>query len=291
MKKTLPESESCTVNEALMWAEGLLSDAHIRTPETDSSLLLAGILGVSRNTLHISAREALPPAKLDEYRKAVNKRAGRIPLDYILGWCMFMGLKFSVNSSTLIPRPETEVLVESVSEAIGNREGLNVLDLGTGSGNIAVSIAVLSKSNLTAVEKDSEALKTACQNSRYHGVADRINFILGDMFLALNGSKRNYFDYIVSNPPYVSLSEYASVDEEVKKEPSGALLAGCDGMKYIDNIISEGPNFLKKKGKMFIEIGYNQKDMLEGRMKKAGFSNYRFIHDYNGIYRIAEVEP
>lgn len=254
---------------------------------SDSDLLLSDILKISRNELYVNFNKKLSMKQLSEYRKLIKKRNSGYPLDYILGHSVFMGLKFEVNADTLIPRQETELLVEKCLEFIEGKSNPEVLEIGAGCGNIAVTLAKFADCRVVSVEKSSRALRVARKNALKHGVSDKITFIKGDMFNRLRDIS---FDCLISNPPYVKYPEYAGLPEEVKKEPKLALIGGKDGLKYINKILKEARPYVRAGGKIFIEIGYNQKEDVEKIIINSSFREYQFIKDYSGINRIAVIK-
>lgn len=204
------------------------------------------------------------------------------PVQYILKKTEFYSLDFYVNKGVLIPRPETEILVEEALRLIDNNSA--VLDIGAGSGAISISIAKNSTCSIIALEKSPEAIAILKKNILNHKLSTRIKLLNSDLFPK---DKTVLFDVIVSNPPYISEKDWEKLDEKVKKfEPKMALVGGEKGTELIDKIISESKCFLKKKGWLLIEIGYDQKDIIEQKFRNNGFKKIKTIYDYSGIGRI-----
>jgi len=225
----------------------------------------------------------------DEFIEYINKRISGIPLQYIIGSQEFMSLNFNVNPSVLIPRPETEVLVEEVIKYISQFSGendINVLDIGTGSGCISISIVANSERTfITAVDISKEALQTAIKNAQMHGAFQRIQFVESNLF---KGVLEQKFDVIVSNPPYISTDAIMGLQTEVKDhEPMWALNGGNDGLDYIRGIIKEAHIYLKSGGLLALEIGHDQAQRVTALIaRKEEYRNIKVTKDYSGIDRV-----
>lgn len=222
----------------------------------------------------------LKPSLLERIRinRAVKKREKNVPLQYILGEMGFMGLKFFVNKNVLIPREDTETLVEAVLECCNPKE--NILEIGTGSGCIAVSLAKLASTNITAIDISSKVLRMAKQNAQLHDV--NVKFIRANIFSKMNLGE---FDILVSNPPYIPTRTIEELQPEVKEyEPFVALDGDEDGLKFYRRIAEIARKLLNKDGKIFLEIGQNQEeDIIEI------FKNYKYLgykKDLAGIIRV-----
>ncbi len=222
------------------------------------------------------------------FHEALDSYARGIPVQYITGEAEFMGFDFDVNPSVLIPRPETEILVER-SLALIEREGMAepfILDLGTGSGAIAVSLTKLSPScKIMASDVSEEALEVGRENAAANGVGDRIEFILSDFFERI--PKNGKFDLIISNPPYIPSEDYDSLPLEVRSEPRIALDGGERGLEFYRKIIPESEKRLKRGGYLILEIGYGQTTAIRGLIESAGsYRDVEIIKDYNNIDRV-----
>ena len=207
----------------------------------------------------------------------LEKRKERIPLQHILGKWDFMGYEFIVSPDCLIPRPDTEILVEKALEVI--KKGDHVADFCTGSGCIGISLALYKPDiDLTLVDISSPALDMAKKNAQKHNISAR--FVLGDIRNALIGEK---FDVIVSNPPYIPKKDIENLSPEVKKEPILALDGGKDGLDIIRFLVSDGLNLLSDGGKMLIEFGYDQEKSIDTCLKNnKNISQYKIFYDYGG---------
>ncbi|AIS51353.1 release factor glutamine methyltransferase PrmC [Thermoanaerobacter kivui] len=252
-------------------------------PKFESELLLAYCLGIDRTKLILKKEEKLEGKQLKKFLELLNMRKSRIPYQYIVKKQHFMGLEFFVDENVLIPRPDTETLVEEVLKRL--RKGDVIIDIGTGSGAIAISIAKYFKNcTVYAVDISKKALEVAKYNAKMHGVLDKIVFIESDVFS--NVSKDLKFDFIVSNPPYIKRSEIETLQKEVKKEPIIALDGGPDGLLFYKKIIKEGPFYINIEGNIVFEIGYGQKEAVTDLLKKNGFEDIEVIKDLSGIDRV-----
>lgn len=223
------------------------------------------------------------------FHEALDSYARGMPVQYITGETEFMGFDFDVNPSVLIPRPETEILVERVLTLI-EREAMAepyILDLGTGSGAIAVSLTKLSPScKILASDICEEALEVGKENAAYNGVGDRIEFILSDLFERVPGKRK--FDIIISNPPYIPSEDYDSLPPEVRSEPRIALDGGHKGLEFYGKIIPEAAERLKRGGYLVLEIGYDQGREVRNLIRSSrGFcGDIEIVKDYNDIDRV-----
>jgi release factor glutamine methyltransferase len=230
--------------------------------------------------------------KIEAFHEALDSYARGVPAQYITGVAEFMGFDFDVNCSVLIPRPETEIMVDRILTLI-EREGMErplILDLGTGSGAIAVSLTKLSPScKIIASDVSEEALEVARGNSAANGIADGIEFIHSDLFKGI--SDKIKFDIIISNPPYIPSEDYDSLPLEVKSEPRLALDGGPKGLEFYGKIIPEASGRLKKGGFLALEIGFGQLPAIKGIIEASGlYSQVEVIKDYNDIDRIVLVK-
>jgi len=207
----------------------------------------------------------------------------------------FLDFTFNTENNAFFPRPETEILVEKVLECLSEKKGLehpyNILDIGTGCGNIAISLTkYLSSSKIVASDISDEALRTASGNARVYGASECIDFIKSDLFRNLSSAYRLYFDLIVSNPPYISLADFSTLPEEVHSDPYRALYGGKDGLKFYREIVKYAPMFLKKKGLLMMEAGYDQAAHIKEMLTNSGFVNIAIYKDYSGVDRIIKAE-
>lgn len=243
--------------------------------EREARLLLAFVLNVSSDEL-IRTKE-ITEDKFKEYQNALNRRVQGTPFSYITGEKEFMKLKFKVNENVLIPRPETEILVEEVLKY----KAKNVLDVCTGSGCIAVSIAYYNEqTKVSALDISEAALEIAKGNAKLNGVD--VEFICSDLFENINKK----YDIIVSNPPYIETSIIDTLEEEVKNEPHIALDGGADGLEFYRRIAKEAHEYLKENGTLLFEIGYNQGERVSRLLMENDYKNVRVIRDLSGNDRV-----
>ena len=233
----------------------------------------------------LSESDAETQEKMQTYRGMIAKRASRIPLQQILGSQEFMGLEFYVNEHVLIPRQDTETLVELVLQEQQGREK-KLLDLCTGSGCIAISLAVKGGyESVTATDLSEEALKVAERNAKTH--QKKIIFRQGDLFSALPQTEAGTFDIITSNPPYIPTAVIATLEPEVREhEPMMALDGTEDGLRFYRQIAQEAGTWLKPGGAISLEIGYDQGEAVSGLLREAGFDKVRVVKDLPGKDRV-----
>jgi len=237
-----------------------LLGAGIDSARLDAELLLGCALGMSREELMVAATRKVSVAESDRYEDLLRRRLNREPLAYITGQQEFWSLGFLVSGDVLVPRPETETLVERALKhlaAINNHEAPRILELGTGSGAIAVALASeLPQAEIVATEIAPAALAIARRNASRNGVSNAIRFLQGDLFTALDQELEKDFDLILSNPPYIPRGEIAHLGAEVSRwEPRAALDGGVDGLDFYRRIIEEAPSYLRPGGAVAVEIG------------------------------------
>ncbi len=280
-----------TLFETINTASERFTEAGITNSRLDAELLLCHTLGKDRAWLLAHMQEAVDEQHRALFEQAVDRRALREPLQYILGKQEFWGLDFLVTRDVLIPRPETELIIETALTLVPNKDArLTILDLCTGSGCIAVSLAKeLASARFFASDKSEKALDVARENARRHGTTDRIRFLEGDLFgplkeLDLGGR----VDIMVSNPPYVPSEEFSTLQPEVRDhEPRMALLAGQNGTELHQRIIDEAPEFLRSEGALIMEMGMGQAEALVHMMREHGtFDKPDVLKDLAGIERV-----
>jgi len=256
---------------------------------TEKEILFSSILSCSRSALY-SQEWSLNAAQAKKLSEALFLRSQGVPLQYILGETEFFGLMFQVDERALIPRPETEILVEMVLKSAAGQ--MKILDIGTGSGCIAVSLAkFLPEAQIDALDVSFEALSLAKENALINSADKNINFLQSDLFSVfkknnVNNRLRNY-DIIISNPPYVRSGDINGLQKELAYEPRMALDGGADGLDFYRRVIAEAGNFLNKEGLLFLEIGFSQGEDIE-KIVFAGndFAVDEIIKDYSGIERV-----
>lgn len=268
-----------TAADLLRDAAAELAASGVSTPRLDAEVLLGAALGVSRAGLYARLPDVPPGEAAVRFAAAMRRRARREPVAYITGVREFWSLPFAVTPAVLIPRPETELLVEAV-RATGARA---VCELGTGSGCIAVAVArELPAANVVATDCSVEALTVARRNAATFGVGPRVRFVAGDLFAALDPEAR--FDAVVSNPPYVP--ETAVLAPELGWEPAGALRGGSDGLAVIRRLVAEAPARLRKNGWLIVEFGDGQAETVRALAEAAGFESVRLQPDLAGVPRV-----
>jgi release factor glutamine methyltransferase len=278
-----------TFQQAIQSAtERFAVDEHLRdNSRRDAETLLMHAASLTRAELLAHPTRELSAGQLTSFEAAVARRLRHEPIQYITGQQEFYGLALAVTPAVLIPRPETEHLVEAVLERIARTEPTTIADIGTGSGAIAIALAAhLPLARVTAVDLSPAALAIAEANARTHGLDGRIRFLVSDLLEALPLDQRGHFDAIVSNPPYVPFSDAPLLHPQVREhEPSSALFAGPDGLAIYRRLIPQAHDALKPGGLLALEIGHGQRDDLAALLK--GWSNVSFLADLQGIPRVA----
>ena len=297
--RSTDETKLWTVGELLKWTEGYFERLGLATPRLDAEVLLAFALGKSRVELYTGYQMLVEPEERSRFRTTVERRAKLVPVAYITGRREFYSLSFEVNPSVLIPRPETEHLVEAAlgeldrpgSSATPSSEPPRALDLGTGSGCVAVSLARHREElRIDATDLSAQSLETARRNATTHGVVDRLRFLEGDLFDALPPDVGRY-RLIVSNPPYVAASELPLLPGDVRDhEPRLALLdtksPGRDGLGFYRAIAAAAALHLEPGGLLAFEVGANQAARVREILQSAGYAVGETIKDYGGIERV-----
>ncbi|MBP2637720.1 MAG: prmC [Firmicutes bacterium] len=277
--------EEWTISSIVNWTRQYFGSKGMDNPRLDAEVLLCHILGKDRLYLYTHFDQPLTTGELAAYRQAVKQRATHAPVAYINGYKEFMGMDFVVSPAVLIPRPDTEILVEAALDRLALANAPAIADLGTGSGAIIVSIlAKLSAAVGVAVDISSEALTVAGENAVRHGVKDRLTCLKGDMLQPLTGQK---FDAIISNPPYIPDGDIAGLSPEVRQEPHMALAGGADGLDFYRRIVSAGAEYIRPGGFIAVEVGINQAKEVAA-LANAGnrLTTEAIIKDYAGIERV-----
>jgi len=265
----------------------LAEDEHLRvTASRDAELLLLHVLQISRATLLAYPDREMPSDRQALYQDSIVRRLQHEPVQYIIGQQEFYGLNFHVTPAVLIPRPETEHLVEAVLKLLPSNQPLKIADVGTGSGAIAIALAVhLPHADITALDISSDALAVAARNARENKVADRIHFLQSDLLSAV-GTDETGFDAIVSNPPYIPETDRLSLHPQVRDhEPTTALFAGETGLDIYRRLVPQAHNALKPNGLLALEIGHGQQIALTELL--ASWQGVSFVEDLQGIPRVA----
>ncbi len=287
------EKKTWTVLDLIDWTKGYFADKGIDSPRLDAELLLARVLGLDRMGLYLNFDRPLTQAELDAFRELVKQRGRRVPVKYLLGVCEFMSLEFEVGPGVLIPRPESEHLVERAAAILRERdcgEAALAYDVGAGTGCLAVALAEAAPgARVIASDISEEALAFARRNIERRGLADRVLLRRGDLLDAFASDEPA--DVILSNPPYVAESEWAGLQPEiVRYEPRVALVAGEDGLDCIRRLIADAPARLKPGGTLLCEIGDGQARRVEALAKQTGaYKHIAFIRDLAGVERVLEA--
>lgn len=251
-----------SIAEAILEGANQLRKAGVPEARREAGSLLAHAIGRDRTFVLSHADEPLDEVEIQRLRTYFSERAAGKPLQYITGVQEFYGLEFEVTSDVLIPRPETELLIETALKLNSNAQ--SICDVGTGSGCIAVTLAHnLPQARVLAIDVSAAALEVAGRNATRHGVDDRITFVVSDCFAELSLSETQ-FDLIASNPPYVADGDLAGLQREVRDfEPRAALEGGTDGLDVVKRLLDQSPSFLKQGGHLLFEIGFNQHEAVD----------------------------
>ena len=278
-----------SIAEALLEATKVLNHAGVPEARREAGSLLSFVLGKDRTFVISHAEDQLSDDAFRRFQEFVQRRASGEPLQYITGVQDFFGREFRVTPDVLIPRPETELLVEAAIEKLGQPSW--ICDVGTGSGCIAVTLLCeLPKARAVAVDKSEAAIEIAKLNASAHEVLDRVEFAVSDCFEALNANEYR-FDMVVSNPPYVSAAMMAGLQREVRNhEPLIALSPGADGLSVIRRLLIEAPAFLKPNGHLIMEIGFDQGEVVTGLVDEREWRLVEIRPDLQSIPRIVVLE-
>ena len=276
------------INDALIYGRQYLLNTNIQNIPLKVRLLLEHTLNMNKYELVINHTQEIDTYKLHQFTSGLEKIKNNTPIQYIINNQEFMKMNFYVDENVLIPQPDTEILVEEVIKYCSenyNNTNIKILDLCTGSGAIAISLAkYIDNACVTATDISNKALQIAKLNAEKNLVHTKINFIESDMFSNINF---NDFDIIVSNPPYIESDVISTLDLEVQQEPKLALDGGVDGLDFYKIIINNSYNYLKNSGKLFLEIGYNQKDALfDLILNSKFFSNPVCVKDLDNNDRV-----
>ena len=274
-----------TIKQALIKGVTILKLEKISTPKLKARLLLQYVLKKPRQYLIVYDNQKLTDKEKEEYLKYIELLTQGEPIEHITHQKEFMKLNFYVDENVLIPRPDTEVLVEEVMKIAKKIKAKKILDLCTGSGAIAVSLAkYLENTQLTALDISGKALDVAIANAKNNQVQDKITFVESNLFENLGQEK---YDMIVSNPPYIRRKEIETLDKEVRKEPRLALDGGEDGLDFYREIIHKGYEYLKYGGYICLEIGYDQKEevmqLIEAEKQYSGTYCKKDLYDNDRV--------
>ena len=263
--------------KVLLEAEKSLKDAFIKSSRLDSEILLSNSLKITREYILVNLKRKISKKNFNYYKKLIERRKKNEPIAYIVGYKEFWKRKFKVNNNVLVPRPDTEHLVEESLKFIPKDRSLNILDIGTGSGCIILSILNERKKCYgVALDISKKALNVAKFNAKIQQIKNRIKFVNSDIDKFCLGK----YDIILSNPPYIKNSDIRYLEKDINfYEPKIALRGGFDGYSVINNIIDKSKVLMKKKGKLFLEVGYNQSEHVSRRLIKKGFYINKIVKD------------
>ena len=283
--------ELWTIQKLLVWTTGFFTRKGIDAPRRTAEILLSHVLGMDRVRLYMEFERPLDEAERARFKALVQRRAAREPTDYLTGSRPFHKYVFAVDARVLVPRPETEQLVETALSRLpkpgrGDADAPRVLDLCTGSGCVGLTIAAeRPDACVTLTDISADALDVARANAQQLGVSGRTVLLQGDLFAPVSPNAR--FDIVVSNPPYVRRGVIPTLEPEVQKEPVLALDGGDDGLDLIRRIIAKAPQHLRPGGWLCLEIGDEQGREVLALLQGAGFRNAAVSQDFAGLDRIA----
>lgn len=282
--------ELWTIGRILQWTEQYFRGKGIESSRLDGEVLLSHILEKDRLYLYANYDRPLDESELNAFRPLVIERAKGMSVASIIGKKEFMGLVFQVNEHVLIPRPDTETLVEAVLSELEQKGDWRILDMCTGPGTILFSLLHYMKAAIgVGLDVSKEALEVAKRNQASLGLLERSELMESDLFSALEGNEafKEYFDVLVSNPPYIETDVVKTLAKEVLNEPHIALDGGIDGLDFYRRILEEGHAFVRPQGYVFVEIGEGQESAVSSIAAKAGhYGEPRYIKDINGIIRV-----
>ncbi len=264
----------------LNYGSKILDINNIKNPKLDSELILSKVLNRTREEILVNFSDKINQNQINKFNNYLIRRKKKEPISYILGFKHFWKYKFFINKSVLIPRPDTEVIIEEALKCIPNDRSKKILDVGTGSGCIIISLLKERKKSIaTALDISKKALKVAKTNAKLHHLENKINFINID----IDKYKSNKYDLIISNPPYISSIVLSRLDDDVKLyEPKLAISGGFDGYREIKRVIEKSTRLLKINGKLIIEIGDKQRNKSTMLLKRNGFYINKVCKDLSG---------
>lgn len=277
-----------SIIDLIKWGEGYFNKNNFDSPKQEIEWLLCDLLDYKRVDLYLNFEEIVPIYKLSTLNKWVKKRIKRMPLQYITGSTEFYGNKFFLNENVLIPRQETERLVDICLQSINKLSAPKILEIGTGSGCISISIALIrSDAKILSIDISQNALKKAIINSDYHQTRN-ISFVELDFLKEL---PKGHFDIIISNPPYISSGEMKNIMTDVKDyEPEIALTDFMDGLQFYERLSIVAPKLLNQEGSLILEVGSkDHPDKVLKLFKSKGYNNIELFPDYNNDQRVLKV--
>jgi len=294
-KSTALRGPEWTILTVLQWTASYFASRDIESPRAAAEILLAHVLNLSRIDLYVRYDQPLAGSELEQFKVLIKRRINREPVAYILGTKGFWTMDLAVCGDVLIPRPETECLVEAALAMIDEDSGgdtMRILDLGTGSGAIILALAQRHRRHhYFASDRSIRALRIAAENARIVGLEGAIRFFCGDWLTGL-GDNIEPLDMIVSNPPYIPKGDLKGLAPEIYRyEPQAALDGGFDGLDCLNQIIESTPVFLKPGGRLLLEIGHDQRQAVQGIIdRNRQYQHVHFLKDYGGYDRVVTME-
>jgi release factor glutamine methyltransferase len=282
--------ETWTIIKALRWTAAHFQSYHIDQSRTDAEVLLAYVLGLKRIDLYINYDKPLQDQELKHFKSLIRRRMLYEPVAYITERKEFWSLELIVTPDVLIPRPETECLVEAALDVIPTSVSFDILDLGTGSGAVILALAHERPGHrFYAADRSEAAINIARKNARRYGLGEKMTFLQGD-WLGAAHNLRKRFDIIVSNPPYIPRHQIETLSPEIARyEPRCALDGGQDGLEAIRFILRTAPEYLAPNGTVLLEIGYDQRSAVAEIGAELGYKDFVYRKDYGGRDRVIRL--
>ena len=279
-----------SISQLITQGADVLHQSGVPEARLDAGSLLGYVLRRDRTYLITHSEDVVPECLIEEFQKLIERRSAGEPLQYIVGHQEFFGLDFKVSEVTLIPRPETELLVETALDLLKESDGQFICDVGTGTGCIAITLLhQVEAARAVASDVSQEALELAKRNARKHGVEERIEFVWSDCFDSIN--ERRQFDLIVSNPPYVAETAMTGLQREVRDfEPRVALTPGGDGLAVIRKLVADAPRRVRSGGHLLLEIGFDQRERVLALVQPQFWKLLDVYKDLQGIPRTVALQ-
>lgn len=281
------DKDRWTIGRVLSWTKQYFADKGVEQARLDAEVLLSHVLGMDRLHLYVRFDQPLLPEELASFRALVLRRAAREPVAYILGCKEFMGLEFAVSPDVLVPRPDTELLVEACEARLKEVSQARILEIGPGSGAVVISLLKRQPEwQAAAVELSPRAAQMVRKNAKRHEVEARLQLYEGDLFAPVEGRQ---FDAVVSNPPYIPEADLEGLQPEVHCEPRMALAGGSDGLDFYRRLVREGGAYVCAGGWLLLEVGSGQAKEVAQLGAQSGWQVEAVLPDYAGIERVVAL--
>lgn len=281
------DKDRWTIGRVLSWTKQYFADKGVEQARLDAEVLLSHVLGMDRLHLYVRFDQPLLPEELAAFRAMVLRRAAREPVAYILGCKEFMGLEFFVSPDVLVPRPDTELLVEACETRLQKMQEASILEIGPGSGAVVISLLKRQPQwQAAAVELSPRAAQMVRKNAKRHEVETRLQLYEGDLFAPVAGRQ---FDAVVSNPPYIPEADLEGLQPEVHCEPRMALAGGIDGLDFYRRLVREGGDYVRPDGWLLLEVGIGQAKEVAQLGEQSGWLVEAILPDYAGIERVVAL--